>query len=271
MEKHEELQTEASEVQGTVPEGKIENGEDKVTKNEENKNLESEQTGNQTENKGEEGKEEKKEKTSEVFDSRTEQLFSAGQVLMAIVGSFAHGANDIANAIGPYAVILSIYQTKEIGAGGVIPWWVLVMGGVGIVTGLATWGYKVIKTIGENLTKVTPARGFNIELGSAFVVLTASRIGIPLSTTHCKVFRKIYFDFINFILIPIFLKTKGWSCGGCWISRWRRCRKMEDGFECCRRLACNTSDRCYCVCSCFRFSLVPIRILFVKIIYLINL
>ena len=123
----------------------------------------------------------------QIYDPRTEQLFSMGQVLMAIVGSFAHGANDIANAIGPFAVVVSIYKSGTVDSGGAIPWWILVLGGVGIVLGLATWGYKVIQTIGEGLTKVTPSRGFNIELGSAVTVMTASRIGIPLSTTHCKV------------------------------------------------------------------------------------
>lgn len=126
--------------------------------------------------------------TAEAFNPCTEQLFSIGQVLMAIVGSFAHGANDIANAIGPFAVVYSIYKTGAISSsGGVIPWWILAMGGLGIVTGLAMWGYRVIETIGEKLTKVTPSRGFNIELGSAITVMGASRIGIPLSTTHCKV------------------------------------------------------------------------------------
>ena len=124
---------------------------------------------------------------SEEFDPRAEELFSLGQVLMAIVGSFAHGANDIANAIGPFAVVISIYKTDSVYAEGTIPWWILVMGGTGIVVGLATWGYRVIRTIGERLTKVTPSRGYNIELGSALTVMIASRLGIPLSTTHCKV------------------------------------------------------------------------------------
>jgi phosphate/sulfate permease len=121
------------------------------------------------------------------FEARTEELFSIGQVLMAIVGSFAHGANDVANAIGPFAVIISVYQTQSVDQSSDIPYGVLLMGGAGIVLGLATWGYRVMKTIGENLTKVTPSRGFNIELGSALTVMAGSRLGVPLSTTHCKV------------------------------------------------------------------------------------
>jgi len=124
---------------------------------------------------------------AEVFSPETEQLFAFLQILTACFGSFAHGANDVANAIGPFAVIISVYQTGSIDQESPIPWWVLAGGGAGIVLGLATWGYKVMATIGENLAKVTPSRGFNIELASAFTVLTGSKIGIPLSTTHCQV------------------------------------------------------------------------------------
>jgi len=124
---------------------------------------------------------------AETFAMETEQLFAFLQILTACFGSFAHGANDVANAIGPFAVIISVYQTGSIDQDSPIPWWVLAGGGIGIVVGLATWGYKVMATIGENLCKVTPSRGFNIELASAFTVLTGSKIGIPLSTTHCQV------------------------------------------------------------------------------------
>mgnify|MGYP005994794697 CR=1 FL=1 len=159
-------------------------GEQKNSSSDENRTVESAQ-----QNKQEPPAEDSLDvpNASEEFDPCTEQLFSMGQVLMAIVGSFAHGANDIANAIGPFAVVIGVYNTGQIHSNEPIPWWILAMGGVGIVTGLAMWGYRVIKTIGEKLTKVTPSRGFNIELGSAITVMSASRIGIPLSTTHCKV------------------------------------------------------------------------------------
>lgn len=122
-------------------------------------------------------------------EGRTEQLFSFLQILTAIFGAFAHGANDIANAIGPFAMVWAIYyhcqgpKTSESG----VPLWILASGGVFIVLGLATFGYRVMKTIGENLTKVTPSKGFTIELGAALTVLVGSRLGLPLSTTHCKV------------------------------------------------------------------------------------
>merc|ERR1712137_1271769 len=124
---------------------------------------------------------------AETFAMETEQLFAFLQILTACFGSFAHGANDVANAIGPFAVVISVYSTGTVDQDSPIPWWVLAGGGLGIVIGLATWGHKVMATIGENLCKVTPSRGFNIELASAITVLTGSKIGLPLSTTHCKV------------------------------------------------------------------------------------
>ena len=129
----------------------------------------------------------KHHQASEVFDLQTEQLFSFLQVLTACFGSFAHGANDVANAIGPFAVVISVYITGSVDQDSPIQWWVLLGGGIGIVVGLSTWGYKVMATIGKKLCKVTPSRGFNIELASAITVLTGSKLGLPLSTTHCQV------------------------------------------------------------------------------------
>jgi len=123
----------------------------------------------------------------EEFEPKTEELFSFLQIMTACFGSFAHGANDVANAIGPFATVLSVYQSCSVDQDAPIPTWVLVGGGFGIVVGLATWGYRVMATIGEKLCKVTPSRGFNIELAAAVTVLTGSALGLPLSTTHCKV------------------------------------------------------------------------------------
>lgn len=222
----------------------------------------------------------------ETFDPKTEQLFTWVQIFTAAFDAFAHGANDVANAIAPFASILSIYQgnpvsgpkTSDFGSSGTyqggdqtgddfeegderpdheafcgkdaedttfyrcidspnfpflqtnaaeaqsksfsqydsdgqlvsssptcyskcnprqytkygpvkqdVPLWILALGGVGIVLGLAMWGYKIILAIGVKLTKLTPSRGFTIEIGAAITVLIASRIGLPVSTTHCQV------------------------------------------------------------------------------------
>ncbi|CBZ51856.1 hypothetical protein NCLIV_016480 [Neospora caninum Liverpool] len=124
---------------------------------------------------------------AEVFDTETELFFSACQVVSACMGCIAHSANDTANAIGPFAAILTVYQTgvadSEIGS----PWYILLFGGLSMSLGLALLGYRVIKTVGVKLVKITPARGFSMELGAAWTVLIFSAVGVPLSTTHCAV------------------------------------------------------------------------------------
>jgi PiT family inorganic phosphate transporter len=116
-----------------------------------------------------------------------ERLFAGLQVITAAYVAFAHGANDVANAIGPLAGILQVYQEGTLAASAPVPIWILVMGGVGIVIGLATYGYKVIGTIGHQITSMTPTRGFSAEFGAATTVLAASRLGLPISTTHTLV------------------------------------------------------------------------------------
>lgn len=109
------------------------------------------------------------------------------QVLTACCDSFAHGANDVANSIGPFSAMWAVYRDQDIGKKSEVPVWILLIGGVGIVIGLATYGYKIIQAIGVKLAKITPSRGFSIELGSALVVVTGSYFELPLSTTHCQV------------------------------------------------------------------------------------
>ncbi|KAK8814167.1 hypothetical protein WA158_008029 [Blastocystis sp. Blastoise] len=124
---------------------------------------------------------------AEKFDPYTESIFGYLQIVTAIMNSFAHGANDVANAIGPFASILSIYNTGMTTAGESTPLWVLFLGGIGIIAGLACLGYKVMAAIGVNIIKVTPSRGFSIDIGAAFTVVFGSTLGLPLSTTHCIV------------------------------------------------------------------------------------
>uniref|UniRef100_A0A7S1X941 Phosphate transporter n=1 Tax=Tetraselmis chuii TaxID=63592 RepID=A0A7S1X941_9CHLO len=124
---------------------------------------------------------------SEKFDPKTEESFKYLQVFTAICDSFSHGANDVANSIGPFAAIWAIYQSEGIAKKSAVPTWILVLGGFGIVLGLATYGYKIMCAIGVKMCRITPSRGFAIELGAAIVIVVGSQLGIPLSTTHCQV------------------------------------------------------------------------------------
>ncbi|XP_061995235.1 inorganic phosphate transporter 2-1, chloroplastic [Rosa rugosa] len=114
-------------------------------------------------------------------------VFGYMQVLSACFMSFAHGGNDVSNAIGPLAGALSILQGGAAGGDIVIPTDVLAWGGFGIVAGLTIWGYRVIATIGKKITELTPTRGFAAEFAAASVVLFASKLGLPISATHTLV------------------------------------------------------------------------------------
>jgi len=120
------------------------------------------------------------------FDS-VERVFAILMVFTACSMAFAHGSNDVANAVGPLAAIASTVQTGEIAAKSAMPWWILLIGGMGIVVGLATYGWKVISTVGRKITELTPSRGFAAELGAASTVVIASATGLPISTTHTLV------------------------------------------------------------------------------------
>jgi len=116
-----------------------------------------------------------------------ERVFGVLMIVTACSMAFAHGSNDVANAIGPLAAVFSIAQTGLITAESATPPWVLLLGGVGIVIGLATYGRHVIATVGEKITQLTPSRGFAAELAAATTIVIASGTGIPVSTTHTLV------------------------------------------------------------------------------------
>ncbi|NRA40703.1 MAG: inorganic phosphate transporter [Pseudomonadales bacterium] len=117
-----------------------------------------------------------------------ERLFAILMIFTACAMAFAHGSNDVANAIGPLAAIVSVIESGgEIAATSALPLWVLLLGASGIVFGLMTLGYKVIATIGGKITELTPSRGFAAELAAASTVVLASATGIPVSTTHTLV------------------------------------------------------------------------------------
>jgi len=128
---------------------------------------------------------------AESFNPKIEETYKYLQVFSAICDSFSHGANDVANSIGPFAAIYVIYRD-----GGTLSkkndlgddaYWILAGGGVGIAIGLLVYGKRIIHALGDKLCKITPSRGTCVELGSALVIITGSRLKIPLSTTHCQV------------------------------------------------------------------------------------
>jgi PiT family inorganic phosphate transporter len=116
-----------------------------------------------------------------------ERVFGVLMVVTACSMAFAHGSNDVANAIGPLAAVISVASTGAVSAKASLPLWVLMLGGGGIVIGLATYGIRVISTVGKKITQLTPSRGFAAELAAATTIVIASGTGIPISTTHTLV------------------------------------------------------------------------------------
>lgn len=124
-----------------------------------------------------------------VFDSEyllVEKIFIYLQILIACFMAFAHGSNDVANAIGPLSAIFNVLKGNVI-QGTSVPLWLLLLGGIGIVIGLATWGWRVIETVGRKITELTPSRGFAAGFGAAATIVLASKLGLPISTTHVLV------------------------------------------------------------------------------------
>jgi PiT family inorganic phosphate transporter len=116
-----------------------------------------------------------------------ERVFGILMIVTACGMAFAHGSNDVANAIGPLAAVIAIAQSGVVSSQSALPLWVLFLGGAGIVIGLATFGRQVIATVGERITHLTPSRGFAAELAAATTIVIASGTGIPISTTHTLV------------------------------------------------------------------------------------
>jgi len=119
--------------------------------------------------------------------SPAECLFAQLQVLAACYVAFAHGANDVANAVGPLAAIFSVVETKSVALQVEVPFWMLFIGGIAVGGGLYVFGTRVLETIGKNITEITPIRGFCAQFGAATTILICSRLGLPVSTTHVLV------------------------------------------------------------------------------------
>ena len=157
-------------------------------------------------------------KNAKLHDAKAESFFRFVQVFTAIVASFSHGANDVANAMGPFSAAYVAYKK-----GKVVPkhemdpdtmMWILALGGAGIVVGLATYGYKIMRAMGVKLTAITPSRGSCIELGAAFVIIYGTGQGWPLSTTHCQIGATVavgLFEGVGGVNVKLFAKTCfGW-------------------------------------------------------------
>jgi PiT family inorganic phosphate transporter len=120
--------------------------------------------------------------------ANVERIFVPLMIFTACAMAFAHGSNDVANGIGPLAAVLALVNSGgDVGQTSALPFWVLVLGGGGIVLGLATYGYRVMQTIGRKITKLTPSSGFCATMAAAATVVLASRTGMPVSTTHIAV------------------------------------------------------------------------------------
>ena len=120
---------------------------------------------------------------------KVERIFVFLQILTACFVAFSHGSNDVANAIGPLSGAIHAILEGEVVMKSGVQGWALALGGTGIVIGLATWGWRVIRTVGERITELTPSRGFCAEFAAAITILAASilPIGLPVSTTHTLV------------------------------------------------------------------------------------
>ena len=108
-------------------------------------------------------------------------------IFSAALLSFAHGANDVANAIGPLAAINDAILNSEISGNASIPFWIMAVGAFGIVVGLILYGPKLIKTVGSEITELDQIRAFSIAIAAAFTVIIASQLGLPVSSTHIAV------------------------------------------------------------------------------------
>lgn len=121
------------------------------------------------------------------YDDRVEHLWTYCQVVSAMMMSIAHGSNDVANAVGPWAAVYETYKAGEVSTTNPTPIWFLVVAGLLLGLGFWVYGYNIMRSIGNKITQMSPTRGFSIELGAAITVLLASRLSLPVSTTQCLI------------------------------------------------------------------------------------
>ncbi|THV55954.1 hypothetical protein BGAL_0001g00150 [Botrytis galanthina] len=150
------------------------------------------------------------------YDNKAEHTYSFLQVLTAATASFAHGANDVSNAVGPLAAIYFIWHTGSIQSKSPVPVWILCYGAGALVIGLWTYGYNIMRNLGNRLTLHSPSRGFCMELGSAITVIMATRLALPVSTTQCIVGATVGVGLVNGDVKSINWRMVGWIYMG-WI------------------------------------------------------
>ncbi|MEE2889331.1 MAG: inorganic phosphate transporter [Planctomycetota bacterium] len=119
--------------------------------------------------------------------NKVEKIFVYLQILTACFVAFAHGSNDVANAIGPLSAVVQTVREGTVAMKSEVPLWALALGGLGIIAGLATWGWRVMETVGRRITELTPSRGFTAEFAAATTIVLATKLGLPISTTHTLV------------------------------------------------------------------------------------
>jgi sodium-dependent phosphate transporter len=131
------------------------------------------------------------------YDNKLEYLFSLLQAITACTMSFAHGSNDISNAAGPLSTVYNVWKTNSVGSKSEVPVWVLCFTAASLVLGCWTYGYNIMRNLGNRLTLQSPARGFSIELGAAVTVVMATQLAIPISTTQCAVGATVFVGLCN--------------------------------------------------------------------------
>ncbi|EPS45951.1 hypothetical protein H072_8 [Dactylellina haptotyla CBS 200.50] len=144
------------------------------------------------------------------YDSRVEHLWTYCQVASAMMMSIAHGSNDVANAVGPWAAVYQTYQAGTVATRSPTPVWFLVVAGFLLGAGFWCYGYHIIRALGNKITQMSPTRGFSVELGAATTVLLASQLGLPISTTQTLAGATVGVALMNFDVGAVNWKQLGW-------------------------------------------------------------
>jgi phosphate/sulfate permease len=150
------------------------------------------------------------------YDDRVEHLWTYCQVVSAMMMSIAHGSNDVANAVGPWAAVYSTYNAGVVETEAPTPIWFLVIAGLLLGLGFWFYGYHIVRALGNKITQMSPTRGFSVELGAAITVLLASRLGLPVSTTQCLTGAAMGVALMNYDLGAVNWKQLAFIFGG-WV------------------------------------------------------